>query len=111
MRDAAGISDAALAAALEGVHEGASEAEIAAECQRVITESGTFPGFGPFVRSGDRLDEEHSTWTNRRLEAGDQVLFEVSGCVARYHAPIGRLVHVGHASDDAYAMADIAQKA
>lgn len=111
VRRAAELTDAAMAAALDVVDVGASEAEIAAECQRVITEGGTFPGFGPFVRSGDRLDAEHSTWTDRRLRRGDRVLFEVSGCVARYHAPVGRLVHVGHAPDGAHAMAAVAREA
>ena len=111
VRRAAAVTDAAMAAAVDAVQVGASEAEIAAECQRVTTEGGTFPGFGPFVRSGDRLDEEHSTWTDRRLRDGDQVLVELSGCVARYHAPVGRLVHVGHATDDAHAMAAVARAA
>lgn len=108
VRHAARLTDSAMAAALDVVHVGTSEAEIAAECQRVLTEGGTFPGFGPFVRSADRLDAEHSTWTDRRLRRGDRVLFELSGCVARYHAPVGRLVHVGHAPDDAHAMATVA---
>lgn len=111
VRRSARVTNAAMAAALQVVQVGASEAEIAAECQRVITENGTFPGFGPFVRSADRLDEEHSTWTDHRLYRGDRVLFELSGCVARYHAPVGRLVHIGHAPDDAHAMAAIARRA
>lgn len=112
IRDAARITDIALEAAIEAVHEGASEADVAAACQNAMIEAGsTFPGFGPFIRSSPRIGEEHSTWSNARLQGGDVVLFEVSGCVARYHAPVGRLVHVGHAPDDAYAMAAIARDA
>jgi Xaa-Pro dipeptidase len=112
IRDAARITDVAMAAAIDTVREGRSEAEVAAACQQAMVEAGsTFPGFGPFVRSSPRLDEEHSTWTDTRLRDGDAVLFEVSGCVARYHAPVGRFVHVGHAPDDAYAAAAIARDA
>ena len=32
---------------------------------------------------------------------GDSVFMELAGCVARYHAPLGRLVHVGRAPDTA----------
>lgn len=110
IRDAARITDVAMAAAIDTVREGVSEAEVAAACQKAMIEAGsTFPGFGPFVRSSPRIGEEHSTWSDARLHDGDVVLFEVSGCVARYHAPVGRLVHVGHAPDDAYAVAAIAR--
>jgi Xaa-Pro dipeptidase len=112
IRAAARVTDAAMAAGLEAVREGANEAEIAAACQSAMTEAGgTFPGFGPFVRSSSRLYEEHSTWSDARLKIGDAVLFEVSGCVARYHAPLGRLVHVGAVSDDSRAMASVARDA
>ena len=65
----------------------------------MILAGGTFPGFGPFIRSTARLGEEHTTWRDTRLAAGDSVFLELSGCVARYHAPLGRLVHVGGAPD------------
>jgi Xaa-Pro dipeptidase len=29
-------------------------------------------------------------------------MLELSGCIARYHAPLGRLIHVGQASDQAF---------
>jgi Xaa-Pro dipeptidase len=112
MRAAARITDSATSVALAAVGEGVSEAEIAAAYQEAMIEAGSdFPGFGPFVRSSTRLGHEHSTWSDRRLQAGDPVLFELSGCVARYHAPVGRLVYVGRAPDQAHAMADLARNA
>ena len=30
-------------------------------------DQGTFPGFGPFIRSTKRLGEEHGTWTDQRF--------------------------------------------
>jgi Xaa-Pro dipeptidase len=102
MRCSARISDAGAAAAIEAIREGASELEVAGQCQRAMTEAGgTFPGFGPFIRSNDRLGEEHTTWRNRQLAKGSCVLLELSGCIARYHAPLGRLIHVGQAPNEA----------
>jgi Xaa-Pro dipeptidase len=106
MRAAATVSDAGAAAAIEAIVGGASERHVAAECERAMIEAGgTFPGFGPFIRSTRRLGEEHTTWTGERFGKGDAVFLELTGCVARYHAPLGRLIHVGHATKETYEMA------
>jgi Xaa-Pro dipeptidase len=111
MRQAARVTDAAAAAGIEAIHAGVSEAEIAAACLAVMTREGTYPGFGPFIRSTARLGEEHTSWTKTPLGKGDAVFFELSGCVARYHAPLGRLVHVGAAPTGTGDMAAIASDA
>ncbi|HEX2527981.1 MAG TPA: Xaa-Pro peptidase family protein [Geminicoccus sp.] len=111
LRAAAKVTDAATDAGIAAIRPGASEAEVAAACLRVMTEQGTYPGFGPFIRSTDRLGEEHTSWTGRRLDDGDAVFFELSGCVARYHAPLGRLVHVGRVPSGTCDMAAITQDA
>ncbi len=66
LRAAAVVTDLAAAAGIEAVGAGASEAEIAAACAKVLTERGTYPGFGPFIRSTERLGQEHTTWSNKR---------------------------------------------
>jgi Xaa-Pro dipeptidase len=112
IRAAARVSDAAAAAAVDAIRVGAGEHEVAAACQAaMILAGGTFPGFGPFIRSTVRLGEEHTTWSSARLAKGDSVFLELSGCVARYHAPLGRLIHLEGAPDDARAMAAIAADA
>lgn len=96
MREAARVSDAAATAAVEAVGNGASERDVAARAYAAMIEAGgTFPGFGPFIRSTERLGEEHTSWTDARFTDGDTVFLELSGCVRRYHAPLGRLIHVG----------------
>jgi len=108
MRAAAKVSDAGAAAAIAAIAEGASERHVAAECERAMIEAGgTFPGFGPFIRSTRRLGEEHTTWTGDRFGPGDAVFLELTGCVARYHAPLGRLVHIGSAAKETHAMAGL----
>jgi Xaa-Pro dipeptidase len=111
LRAAAAVTDAAAEAGIAAVGAGASEAEIAAACLKVMTERGTYPGFGPFIRSTERLGEEHTTWSDKRLARGDAVFFELSGCVARYHAPLGRLVFVGEAPAAAYDIAAVTRDA
>jgi len=112
LRAAAEVSDSGAAAAIAAVAAGASERHIAAECERAMIEAGgTYPGFGPFIRSTNRLGEEHTTWTDARLADGDALFLELAGCVARYHAPLGRLVHVGRAPKAAHEMAAVCQAA
>lgn len=98
VRQAAAVSDAMMQAALDTAGAGVSEREIAAEVQRVmVLAGGEVPGFSPFIRSTPRLGEEHTTWSDRRLEPGDALFVELSGCVRRYHAPMGRLIFVQRA--------------
>jgi Xaa-Pro dipeptidase len=112
MRQAAAISDAGAKAAIELCRQGESERGIAAACaSAMIAAGGTYPGFGPFIRSSGRLGEEHTTWTDKRLEAGDALFLELSGCVARYHAPLGRLIHVGSAPQSTHEMSSICRDA
>jgi Xaa-Pro dipeptidase len=77
----------------------------------MIEAGGTFPGFGPFIRPTARLGEEHTSWNDARLASGDSVFMELTGCVARYHAPLGRLIHVGQAPKAAHDMAALSQAA
>jgi Xaa-Pro dipeptidase len=111
LRAAARVTDAATEAGIAAIGAGASEAEVAAACMAVMTRDGTYPGFGPFIRSTARLGEEHTSWSQARLRDGDAVFFELSGCVARYHAPLGRLVHVGSAPPGTQAMAALGSDA
>lgn len=100
MREAAKISDAAAGAAIAAIHDGAREADVAAECiSAMIRAGGTPPGFGPFIRPGNRLGEEHTSWGDKTYQVGRQVVLELSGCLHRYHSPLGRLVHVGSAPE------------
>jgi len=101
-RRAAVVTDAMMQAAIDTAHAGVSEKEVSVEVHRAMVEAGgEFPGFGPFIRSTPTLGQEHGTWTDRALEDGDVLFVELSGCVARYHAPMGRLLFVGHAPDSA----------
>jgi Xaa-Pro dipeptidase len=98
-RQAAAVTDAMLQAAIDAVRPGVNEREVAAEVHRaMILAGGDPPGFGPFIRPTPRLGEEHTTWHDRQLVAGEALLLELSGCVNRYHAPAGRFLFIGRRS-------------
>lgn len=112
MRRAALASDAGTLAAIAAIRDGAREAEVAAECTAAMICAGSNPpGFGPFLRPGERIAEEHTTWGDGTYRAGGRVMLELAGCVSRYHAPMGRLIHLGHIRDEDAAMAEIAKRA
>ncbi|WP_306151738.1 Xaa-Pro peptidase family protein [Roseovarius sp. MMSF_3281] len=110
MRRAAKAADAGTQAAIAAVHDGAAEADVAAECLSAMTRAGgTPPGFGPFLRPAARMAEEHTSWGEGVHR--EAVFLEIAGCVARYNAPMGRLVNIGGISDEDAEMADLAQRA
>jgi NAD(P)-dependent dehydrogenase (short-subunit alcohol dehydrogenase family) len=112
IRRAAAVSDAAASAAMAAIADGVREAEVAAVCMAaMIRAGGQPPGFGPFIRPRSRLGEEHATWGEGRYRWGETVFLELSGCVGRYHAPLGRLVHLGSPPDNDVAMAQVVDKA
>lgn len=112
MRRAARTSDAAAGAAITAIEDGAAEAEVAAACLSAMVKAGGHPpGFGPFIRPAARLGEEHTTWGEGAYRKGEPVFLELSGCVSRYHAPLGRLVRIGGISDEDARMAEVAARA
>ncbi|WP_394892405.1 M24 family metallopeptidase [Mesorhizobium sp. AaZ16] len=112
MRQAAGVTDAAASAAITAISDQASEQEVAAQCvAAMIRAGGHAPGFGPFIRPAARLGEEHTTWGSGVYRKDEPVFVELSGCVSRYHAPLGRLVRIGHIKDEDAAMAEVTARA
>ena len=80
------------------IRDGASDYEVSAECHRAMILAGSeYPGFGPFIRPTSRLGEEHTTWCGDSFNSGDAVFLEIAAAVAKYQAPMGRLVYVGNA--------------
>lgn len=112
MRRAAGISDAAAEAAIAAIADGAKESDVAAACTAAMVRAGGHPpGFGPFIRPGNRLGEEHATWGDGYYKTSEPVFLELSGCVSRYHAPLGRLVHIGSVRDEDARIAAVVRQA
>ncbi|WP_414246347.1 M24 family metallopeptidase [Castellaniella hirudinis] len=112
LREAARVSNAMMKATLEAIHDGVTENQVAAQCYLAMVEAGgSYPGYGPFIRPESRLGEEHGTWGQGTLRRGDVLFLEFSGCVHRYHAPMGRLVHLGPAPRETHHMAGVCKDA
>lgn len=98
IREAASVTDAMMQAAISTAGAGVNEREVAAAVyQAMALTGGDYPGFHPFIRTTDRLGEEHTTWQDKVLTNGDALFLEMAGCVRRYHAPMGRLIFIGSA--------------
>ncbi|ADE16519.1 peptidase M24 [Nitrosococcus halophilus Nc 4] len=104
-RKAAEISDAMMMSGIAMAGPGVSSRNVmGAIYQTMILRGGTYPAFVPLVRSTRTLSHEHGTWDewNANILQDEDLLFlEMAGCYWRYHAPIGRLVHIGKISPKA----------
>ncbi len=101
-RRAAGISDAMVMSAIAMAGEGVPTRTVAAQVYAtMIQRGGTYPAFVPLIRSTRTLDHEHGTWDDDVLTPADLLFLEMSGCYWRYHAPVGRLIHIGTPSKGA----------
>ncbi len=96
VRRAAEVSDAAMQAGIAASRPGVNERDVAAAIyDAMIRVGGDYPGFVPLVRSRERLPQEHVTWRDHVVLAGGALFVELSGAVARYHAPLTRMVYLG----------------
>ncbi len=98
VRRAAKITDAMMMSGIATAGPGVLQRDVmAAIYQAMLHHGGTYPAFVPLLRTTDNIDHEHSTWEDKPLKYADMVFLELSGCVARYHAPAGRLIFMGEA--------------
>ncbi len=111
-RRAAVISDAMMRAAMATAGVGVNERDVmAAVYDALFRRGGTYPGFVPLVRSTANLTHEHGTWDDDDLGQGELLFLEMSGCMRRYHAPIGRLVFIDQPPPSASRALDICLEA
>ena len=91
IKQAARLSDLAVDRAITSAAAGVSEAEIAGiTYQTLVASGGDHPAFPPLVRTTRRIAYEHLAWSADTLRPGDGLVVELSGCRARYHAPLTR---------------------
>jgi Xaa-Pro dipeptidase len=111
-RETAIVTDTMMYSAIAAAGTGVNMREIMASIyDALFRRGGTYPGFVPLVRSTRTLTHEHGTWEDRELYAGDALFLEMSGCIRRYHAPMGRLVYIDHAPPQATAADALCQAA
>ena len=100
MRKAGVIASKAMRTALEAVEVGARQCDVAAQIYQAQisgTEEfgGDYPSIVPLMASGERTSAPHLTWSDERYQLGETIIFELAGCVRRYHSPLSRTVTLG----------------
>lgn len=102
MRKAAEIAQAALDATLPIVKPGISEREIASELSVNLLRCGSeseLP-FPPIVASGPNTANPHAVPSDRKLQAGDLLLFDWGASTQGYFSDITRTFAIGHLSEE-----------
>jgi Xaa-Pro dipeptidase len=108
MRQAAGFADIGMAAAAEHLRPGVREIDIHAEIQHALAAAGSeYPALPTIMGSGPRSGLFHALPSDRVVEDGDPVMFEITGSRARYNSNIVRTLVAGAASDELKTLWDV----
>ncbi|WP_337738765.1 Xaa-Pro peptidase family protein [Agrobacterium vitis] len=98
LRSAARSVDAGMRVGLDAIKDGVSERELAVAVYSELTRACTQVPDGCQITSGDRTNLIHGWSTDRRLERGDPVYFELNGIHKGYWARLMRTATVGPAT-------------
>jgi Xaa-Pro dipeptidase len=100
IRRACELAGAGMTAAVAAAREGVSENQVASAAFVAMVGGGSdFLATDPIVTSGPRARVAHTTFANRSLAAGDEVLVELGACQRRYFGALMRTVVVGEADE------------
>jgi Xaa-Pro dipeptidase len=101
MREAGEITAQATRQAIDSLHEGMLDRELAANLIAAAVRAGSEPfSLGPHVTTGERTFLAHSSWTGVEIRRGDLINTELAAVVARYNAPLFRVSVIGEPSDE-----------
>ena len=108
IRQACRITEAGADAALAAIRPGVTENAVSSAAYAAMMAAGSdFFAGDPIVTSGWRSGVAHLTFGNRRLEPGDTILLELSGCRRRYFGPLMRGAVIGPVRDEVRRMSDV----
>jgi Xaa-Pro aminopeptidase len=108
IRQACRITEAGAVAALDAIRPGVTENAVSSAAYAAMMAQGSdFFAGDPIVTSGWRSGVAHLTFGNRRLEPGDTILLELSGCRRRYFGPLMRGAAIGPVRDEVRRMSDV----
>ncbi len=113
MRKAAQIAEAALLETLKTIRVGQTEKEIAAELLIQLYQHGSdqeLP-FAPIVSSGPNSANPHASPSDRRLQAGDLLLFDWGAGFENYFSDITRCFFVDFVDERMIKIAETVQRA
>ncbi|MBT1517369.1 Xaa-Pro peptidase family protein [Bradyrhizobium sp. SRL28] len=94
-REAANIATQIMAKGIDSARVGATENSIAAAISATgIALGSDYTGIPHLIKSGERNPIGHAQWSRRRLDSGDVLFMELSGCVSRYSAATMRTCQI-----------------
>ena len=111
LRAASRAVEAGVGAGIAAIAPGVSERDLATAIFTALIQNGSEPPLFGNITSGPRTLELHGQWTDRKLEAGDQVYYEISGVVHQYFSKLMRTTILGAPSADQLRTADILLRA
>ncbi|MCS3765665.1 MULTISPECIES: M24 family metallopeptidase [Bradyrhizobium] len=107
MRGAASQVEVGMRAGIEAIAPGVKELELAGTVFSALVNAGWSGGpVGGIITSGDRTNLIHGGYSDRRLEQGDSVYFELSGVHQKYWARLMRTAIVGSPSAEQQRIAE-----
>lgn len=107
LRQASRIVEAMVQAVLDTAGDGVTEREVAAAMTRAQILSGGESFLEPILMTGPRTRQLHGTWSDRVIEKGDSVYFELNGVAGGYWSKLMRTAVVGKASTTIARAADV----
>ncbi|RUX26312.1 aminopeptidase P family protein [Mesorhizobium sp. M2A.F.Ca.ET.042.01.1.1] len=99
LRVAASQAEKGVQAGMEASQAGVTERVVAGAVFNALVSAGSGLPLSGIITSGTRTDLLHGDFSDRRLERGDTVYFELQGIHQKYWARIMRTTVVGPASD------------
>jgi Xaa-Pro dipeptidase len=102
LHEASALADAVTQAAIDAVHPGVRECEVAGEAMRVLfARGGEFAHLAsPFVASGERMAPPTRFATDKIIRHGDIVFIDIGACWNGYFGDVGRAVICGKPSEE-----------
>ncbi|MCP3371800.1 M24 family metallopeptidase [Bradyrhizobium cajani] len=108
VRRAAAITDIGMRTGLAALAIGKKELEIAAAIQQAQTLAGSeYPSLPNYLSSGYRMTLGHATATEKVIEAGDVLKFEITSSIRRYTAAMMRTAVMGKPTGKVAEVADL----
>lgn len=106
LRGAARQVEVGMRAGIEASAPGATERDVAGAVFSALVSAGSGLPLSGIILSGDRTDLVHGDFSDRRLELGDTVYFELNGIHQKYYARLMRTAVVGQPSAEQQRVAE-----
>jgi Xaa-Pro dipeptidase len=112
VRRACELAGAGMEAAVAAAGEGVSENQVASAAFVAMVGGGSdFLATDPIVTSGPRARVAHTTFANRTLAGGDEILVELGACQRRYFGALMRTIVVGEPDEGLAHLARVVREA